>query len=700
MTYGRSRRWCCAFLVFALGFAVPAFAQEVETEAETGETASLRPKLSFGLEAKANYRNSELNRFAVPFPFPPSFLPPGQTRGFEETVNAGSHLEMSAVTLLIDATWGDGLAAHGKIDFIDLYDRNPTSTDKKTDVDEAWVRFGIEPEPATLAPRWGAYLKIGKMPKFERQDDRHLESYGLVSTAFNRFEDTGVEAGLNLGRHVYLKATATQGNPVFLRDPNALAGDNGTPDLRLPNPDPELKSGIVHPLRRRGRGPRRRRRPGDRRRAGRALRGRGRDQGRGLPGLGLPADPGGDRGARRHVLWRRSRPAARTGRPDALPVPPRRREARGRRQPLALPGRLLLLRAVRRPGDRRAAAHRHGGRGRPGASTCRSGWRSATGSSSPTSAPAVRYSEIDNDFRNHPQTPSPSLAWDWKKLDSGLRVGILSGVDLTLEYADNRFILGIRGGAEQQRIPDDLPVAHMKAHLKAKMKRALLLLVLLPLAASAAAEEIRGRVQLVAKGGKGPAKGSDVRQAVVSFEPAKGGGAVRAARGPEAGPFVMTTRKKQFEPRVLAIPRGSRVRFPNEDVILHNVFSVSSGNAFDLGLYRKGPGKEQKFDQAGLVRVYCNVHHPMVAYVLVLDTPFFVTPGRQRRVRALRSAQGTRAADRLARAGRAHGDGDQGCLRRRRSWRASRSSVPSIPPHLNKSGQSYFGSKRDRYNQP
>lgn len=231
--------------------------------------------------------------------------------------------------------------------------------------------------------------------------------------------------------------------------------------------------------------------------------------------------------------------------------------------------------------------------------------------------------------------------------------------------------------------------------MKADMKRALLLLVLLSLAASASAEEIRGRVQLVAKGGKGPAKGSDVRQAVVWFEPAKGGGAVRAA----AAPFVMTTRKKQFEPRVLAIPRGSRVRFPNEDVILHNVFSVSSGNAFDLGLYRKGPGKEQKFDQAGLVRVYCNVHHPMVAYVLVLDTPFFVNP----------DANGEFVLSGVPKGpGRLtvwHEQAEPSVMEIQAPSAApltARVEIlrPQIPPHLNKSGQSYFGSKRDRYNQP
>ena len=63
-------------------------------------------------------------------------------------------------------------------------------------------------------------------------------------------------------------------------------------------------------------------------------------------------------------------------------------------------------------------------------------------------APAARYSELDNDFRNHPNTPAPSLAWDWKKLDAGLRVGIIPGADLTVEYADHEFILG--SGAKRE----------------------------------------------------------------------------------------------------------------------------------------------------------------------------------------------------------------------------------------------------------
>lgn len=96
-------------------------------------------------------------------------------------------------------------------------------------------------------------------------------------------------------------------------------------------------------------------------------------------------------------------------------------------------------------------------------------------------------------------------------------------------------------------------------------------------------------------------------------------------------PLVITTRRKVFLPRSLPVVVGSRVRFPNEDPILHNAFSTSAGNAFDTGLYGAGEGETVRFDQAGLVRVYCNVHQSMVAHVLVLDTPFFARPNRDGR---------------------------------------------------------------------
>jgi plastocyanin len=208
-------------------------------------------------------------------------------------------------------------------------------------------------------------------------------------------------------------------------------------------------------------------------------------------------------------------------------------------------------------------------------------------------------------------------------------------------------------------------------------------------AGSSSADDLKGRVDLLARGGKAPAKGSDVRQAVVYFEPAAG----RGAR-PPAKPFDMSTRKKEFLPRVLAVPRGSRVRFPNEDPILHNVFSVSGDNRFDLGLYGKGAGKEKRFDAPGVVRIYCNVHQTMASTVLVLDTPHFTNPERDG---SFTLAGLPRGRGRLT---VWHEQTEPTTLEvtiPAASPIALRAEVvrPQLPPHLNKLGKPY--SRRDRY---
>lgn len=136
------------------------------------------------------------------------------------------------------------------------------------------------------------------------------------------------------------------------------------------------------------------------------------------------------------------------------------------------------------------------------------------------------------------------------------------------------------------------------------------------------ARELRGTVQILAKGGKVVDRAAEPRHAVVSFHPAGGVQGLRAS----GQAYSMVTAKKEFSPRVLVVPVGATVAFPNQDPILHNVFSVSGNNAFDLGLYRQGPGKTAVFKHPGFVRVFCNVHQSMVGYVAVLDTPHFTQP--------------------------------------------------------------------------
>ena len=151
------------------------------------------------------------------------------------------------------------------------------------------------------------------------------------------------------------------------------------------------------------------------------------------------------------------------------------------------------------------------------------------------------------------------------------------------------------------------------------MTRSLLFLVpaaalFLPQAAELPAE-LLGRVQLaLGTGERVPAEGAVVWVPGVS-----------GASGGSGTPSI-TQRDKRFVPHVVAVQRGEAVSFPNVDPIFHNVFSVSTGNEFDLGLFRKGASRSVRFRSAGLVRVYCNIHPEMAAYVRVLDeTAFAVT---------------------------------------------------------------------------
>ena len=135
--------------------------------------------------------------------------------------------------------------------------------------------------------------------------------------------------------------------------------------------------------------------------------------------------------------------------------------------------------------------------------------------------------------------------------------------------------------------------------------------------------EVAGRVVLVdAEGTSTPAPGAVVWIPGV------------AARNPHYAPEpVITQKEKRFSPHVLAVARGTAVSFPNLDHIFHNVFSVSMENAFDLGLYRGGVSRETRLGRPGLVRVYCNIHPQMAAYVFVVDGGAFAVTDAEGRFR-------------------------------------------------------------------
>jgi len=88
-----------------------------------------------------------------------------------------------------------------------------------------------------------------------------------------------------------------------------------------------------------------------------------------------------------------------------------------------------------------------------------------------------------------------------------------------------------------------------------------------------------------------------------------------------------------FVPAVNVVRVGTTVDFPNDDMVFHNVFSLSRVARFDLGLYRGGDSKAVTFTRAGDVDIYCNIHPGMQAKVKILDTPFFAMVSRDGRYR-------------------------------------------------------------------
>jgi plastocyanin len=119
------------------------------------------------------------------------------------------------------------------------------------------------------------------------------------------------------------------------------------------------------------------------------------------------------------------------------------------------------------------------------------------------------------------------------------------------------------------------------------------------------------------------------RKAVVYLDPAP-----RAAFDAREDPRPrMDQRDERFVPHILAIVAGTTVDFPNNDHTYHNVFSLSKTKSFDLGRYAAGRSKSVRFDRPGIVRVFCEIHSHMSAYILVFAHRYFALTDDEGRFR-------------------------------------------------------------------
>lgn len=376
---------------------------------------------SYKTELRADYRWSDDEVNPVAFP----------TGAALRTPDPGSHLELNVADVQLDSVYGDYFAARAKVHFQGLHRRNPTSTDKQVDADELWVRIGPKPEILDRPNGTTFFLQAGKFPKMERQPVRMLESYGLAATTFNRFEDVQVQAGGTIGRSLYWRLQAANGNPLFFRDPNALAGDNGTDDeivgrqSKYHNGFPFLYNAETEDLFFNT----------NHVQVGEAIgyRWQREDQTAGFDAIAFHYQ--------REMADREELTGTNYGGDldllvlDSGDIPGE--PTRG----LTLRGRDKTETGARVYAEWQNATVIAQYTQQTIAGNDRRGWEVEAGYRIPLSLgivesiqPAVRASSIRNDFGPVARFPAPSIWWDWDKLDGGVRVGLKHGLDVTAEY--------------------------------------------------------------------------------------------------------------------------------------------------------------------------------------------------------------------------------------------------------------------------
>jgi hypothetical protein len=410
-----------AALLSAALAAMPAAAQDAEP-------APTAPDFRLGGEFKAGYRWSKAEQSSVFFPFPANFLPPGQTQVFMRTPDPGGSFEVQHLALSGSGEIGSGVFVRIEVRLLDLYNRNPTSSDDRVFLRQAYVRLGRKAEPLDETAGSRLYAQFGMAPRFTKQMVRHLESYGMWGTSVGRFEQPQLELGARLSKTLYLRGMLGSGNPVFFRDTNALAGDNGTPERQPGNVRPIYESGFPW-----------------------LYDAKASDvnfNGRFEWGAGLGARFGGEKASADVLAWHFTRRLA-----DSV-----------RLRGTSYSGDLKLLRGAGVPlpfsGDKKREwgvnlqAQAKGLRlfsqyvDQQIANLPRRGVEAEIAWNIPLNGlflvgespfgnwlqPAFRFSWSDVRFDVPREFPGLSVGWDWKKYDFGLRFGLVRNVDLTAEY--------------------------------------------------------------------------------------------------------------------------------------------------------------------------------------------------------------------------------------------------------------------------
>jgi hypothetical protein len=126
---------------------------------------------------------------------------------------------------------------------------------------------------------------------------------------------------------------------------------------------------------------------------------------------------------------------------------------------------------------------------------------------------------------------------------------------------------------------------------------------------------VAGELSVTAKN----SRGEPVADAVVSLIPLD----AAVPPPPPATAGEIAQQNQEYSTYVTVVQTGSRVVFPNKDTVQHHVYSLSKAKKFELPLYNPGSAESFVFDVSGLVTLGCNIHDWMLAYLVVVPTPYF-----------------------------------------------------------------------------
>jgi plastocyanin len=104
---------------------------------------------------------------------------------------------------------------------------------------------------------------------------------------------------------------------------------------------------------------------------------------------------------------------------------------------------------------------------------------------------------------------------------------------------------------------------------------------------------------------------------------------IKEGAAPKAAPaeaVLLDQTKCEYQPYVMGMQAGQKIKVRNSDPTLHNVNAQPKINkGFNIGQPVKGMIAEKSFDKAEeeFIRIKCDVHPWMFAYVSVLDHPYF-----------------------------------------------------------------------------